>query len=152
MSDRDSTSEIVTEFLVESHEGLDGLDRDLLTLEQQGADAALLARIFRCVHTIKGTCGFLGFGKLESVTHVGEGLLSRLRDGEITVSPALTAALLALVDATREMLAGIERDGHEGDGERGGAEMACHAAICAGAGEAVTRRQRAGLDPACVPS
>ena len=116
MTDRNDTSEIVTEFLVESHEGLDGLDCDLLTLEQQGADAALLARIFRCVHTIKGTCGFLGFGKLESVTHVGEGLLSRLRDGEITVSPQLTAALLALVDATREMLAGIEREGHEGSG------------------------------------
>ncbi|MES2521519.1 MAG: chemotaxis protein CheW [Gemmatimonadota bacterium] len=115
MSDSSDVGEIVNEFLVESYEGLDQLDRDLVALEQQGTDAALLGRIFRCVHTVKGTCGFLGFQKLESVTHVGENLLAKLRDGALDVTPALTSALLGLVDAIREMLGSIETTGAEGD-------------------------------------
>src|ERR671939_2199365 len=102
--------EIVREFLVESHEGLDRLDRDLVTLEQQPGDRELLAAIFRCIHTIKGTCGFLGFTKLESVSHVGESLLSLLRDGQLALTPAITSALLKLVDAVRQILACIEAD------------------------------------------
>ena len=72
---------IVHEFLVESHENLDALDRDLVALEQNPADHEMLASIFRTIHTIKGTSGFLGFSQLEAVTHVGENLLSRMRDG-----------------------------------------------------------------------
>src|SRR5437763_343307 len=74
MSDLD---DIVKEFLVESHEGLDQLDRDLVALEQRPRDQELLAGIFRGIHTVKGTCGFLGFDKLESVSHVGELVLTR---------------------------------------------------------------------------
>ncbi len=107
--------DVVREFLVESHEGLDQLDRDLVALEQSPRDAKLLAAIFRCVHTIKGTCGFLGFGKLESVSHVGENLLSLLRDGKLFLTPEITSALLRLVDAIRQILAQIEADGGEGD-------------------------------------
>ena len=109
--------DIVNDFLIESHEGLDQLDRDLITLEHASNDKELLARIFRCVHTIKGTCGFLAFSKLESVSHVGENLLVKLRDGALSNSPELTSALLALVDAIREMLASIESAGSEGDGD-----------------------------------
>ena len=75
--------EIVQEFLVESHENLDQLDSDLLALEQEPGSRALLGSIFRTIHTIKGTSGFLAYGHLEAVTHVGENLLSRLRDGEL---------------------------------------------------------------------
>ena len=75
--------EIVQEFLVESHENLDQLDRDLVALEQEPGSRALIGSIFRTIHTIKGTSGFLAFGKLEAVTHVGESLLSRLRDGHL---------------------------------------------------------------------
>src|SRR5262245_36981335 len=107
--------DIVGEFLVESYEGLDQLDRDLVALESNPTDSDLLGRIFRCVHTIKGTCGFLGFHKLESVSHVGEGLLVRLRDGELRLNPELTSALLALVDAVRQILNGIARTGAEDD-------------------------------------
>ncbi len=107
--------DIVREFLVESHEGLDQLDQDFVELEQRPKDKALLDNIFRCIHTIKGTCGFLGFGKLESVTHVGENLLSRLRDGVVHISPARTSALLALVDAVRSIMKSIEERGVEGD-------------------------------------
>ncbi len=107
--------EITREFLLESNEGLDQLDRDLVALEQSPKDQELLARIFRCIHTIKGTCGFLGLGKLESVSHVGESLLSLLRDGVRGLTPDRTSALLQLVDAVRQMLVSIETTGKEGD-------------------------------------
>src|SRR5713226_9152634 len=92
---------VVKEFLVESYENLDQLDRDLLALEKDPANRDRLASVFRTIHTIKGTCGFFGFGKLESVTHVGENLLSRLRDGLLLLNVEITSALLALVDAVR---------------------------------------------------
>ena len=107
--------EEVNEFLVESHENLDRLDRDLVALEADPMDKERLSSIFRTIHTIKGTCGFLGFQKLESVTHVGENLLSKLRDGELILNPAITDALLAMVDAVREMLARIESTASDGE-------------------------------------
>jgi two-component system, chemotaxis family, sensor kinase CheA len=106
--------EIVGEFLVESYEALDQLDQDLVTLETS-ATPDTLASIFRTLHTIKGTCGFLGFGHLEVVAHAAENLLSLLRDGEIGITPDITTALLSTVDAVREMLATIERTGVDGD-------------------------------------
>jgi two-component system chemotaxis sensor kinase CheA len=112
MSDMD---EIIKEFLVESSEGLDTLDRNLVALEQSPRDQALLASIFRCIHTIKGTSGFLGFGKLESVTHVGESLLSDLRDGKKVLTPEITTALLQLVDAVRRILSSVQANGTDGD-------------------------------------
>ena len=77
---------VVKEFLVESHENLDQLDRDLVALEKDPENKEGLASIFRTIHTIKGTCGFFGFSKLEAVTHVGENLLGKLRDLEGTAS------------------------------------------------------------------
>lgn len=74
-----------------------------------------LAGSFRMVHTIKGTSGFFGFGKLEKITHVGENLLSRLRDGELKLSPEMTTALLKTADAIRQMLGSIEATGNEGE-------------------------------------
>ncbi len=116
MSDMD---EIVKEFLVESSEGLDQLDRNLVALEQKPGDKELLAGIFRCIHTIKGTSGFLGFSRLESVTHVGESLLSDLRDGKKSLTPEITSALLQLVDAVRSMLSAIEATAQDGQEEFG---------------------------------
>ncbi|MGZ4466038.1 MAG: chemotaxis protein CheA [Nocardioides sp.] len=106
--------EIVQEFLVESHENLDQLDRDLVALEQEPGSRELLASVFRTIHTIKGTSGFLAFGRLESVTHVGENLLARLRDGRMVMTPANTDVLLEMVDTVRALLAAIETDGTEG--------------------------------------
>jgi two-component system chemotaxis sensor kinase CheA len=107
--------EIVQEFLVESHENLDQLDRDLVDLEQDPTSHPLLSSIFRTIHTIKGTSGFLAFSQLESITHVGENLLSRLRDGALVLTPDMTSALLAMVDAVRAVLRQIEETGAEGD-------------------------------------
>ncbi|WP_336708419.1 chemotaxis protein CheA [Oerskovia sp. USHLN155] len=100
--------EIVHEFLVESYENLDQLDQDLVALESDPSSRALLSSIFRTVHTIKGTSGFLGFGNLEKVSHVGESLLSELRDGERVMDPQVADVLLALVDTLRAILAKVE--------------------------------------------
>ncbi len=110
----DSDNEIVQEFLVESYENLDRLDRELVSLEKNPGDTETLASIFRTIHTIKGTCGFLGFSKLEAVAHISENLLSKLRDGVLRLSPDATTALLSMVDAVRQMLASIEATGQEG--------------------------------------
>src|ERR1039458_9628541 len=113
----DDSDDIVKEFLVESHENLDRLDRDLVDLEKHPSNREILASIFRTIHTIKGTWGFLGFGKLEAVTHVGESLLARLRDGQLSWNPELTTALLALVDAVRQMLSDIQASGLDGNAD-----------------------------------
>lgn len=112
--------DVIRDFLVESHENLDQLDRDLLSLEQNPTSQERLASIFRTIHTIKGTCGFLGFGKLEKVTHAGENLLSSLRDGSIVLSGDIATGLLSLVDAVRQILANIETVGREGEQEFAG--------------------------------
>jgi two-component system chemotaxis sensor kinase CheA len=109
------TDEIVREFLVESTENLDLLDRELVQLEKDPENRATLASVFRTIHSIKGTCGFLGFTKLESVAHVGENLLSKLRDGELVLGPEITTALLRMIDAIRQMLHSIETTEHEGE-------------------------------------
>ncbi len=112
-----SDSDIVQDFLVESYENLDRLDRDLVGLEKNPQDRDALAGVFRTIHTIKGTCGFLGFNKLEKVAHVGENLLTRLRDGQLTLTPEITTALLGMVDAVRQMLKEIASTGQDGDAD-----------------------------------
>ncbi|GAB3241506.1 chemotaxis protein CheA [Kineosporia babensis] len=111
----EAIDEIVAEFLVESHENLDQLDTDLLALEQDPTSRDLLGSIFRTIHTIKGTSGFLAFNKLEKLTHVGENLLSRMRDGLIQLNEERASALLAMVDAVRGLLSNIEATGAEGE-------------------------------------
>ena len=83
----DSDEEIVLAFLEESRENLDQLDRDLVALEVNPSDPELLAQVFRTIHTIKGTCGFLGFHRLEALTHAGENLLGALRAGDSASTP-----------------------------------------------------------------
>jgi two-component system chemotaxis sensor kinase CheA len=112
-----SDSDIVQDFLAESHENLDRLDRELVGLEKHPHDRDTLASVFRTIHTIKGTCGFLGFDKLEKVTHDGESLLARLRDGQLTLCPEHTTALLDMVDAVRQMLKEIQSTGQDGEAE-----------------------------------
>ena len=109
--------EIVKEFLVESYDSLDQLDSDFVALEDTPQDRDRLASIFRTVHTIKGTSGFLGFSKLERIAHVGENLLVPLRDGQFDLSEDMADNLLGMVDAIREILTHVEEDGGEGDGD-----------------------------------
>src|SRR5664279_2194644 len=104
MSDSDDLDlEIVQEFLIESFENLDQLDRDLVSLEQDPQSRELLRSVFRTFHT------------LEAITHVGESLLAKLRDGLFDLTPETTGALLRMVDLVRTVLAHIELDTTEGD-------------------------------------
>lgn len=109
--------EVLKEFLVESHEGLDALDRDFVALEKDPDDRSRIGGIFRAIHTIKGTSGFLAFTKLEALAHAGESLLSLLRDGVLSLTPEITSGLLAMVDGVRGILTSVERTGEEGSAD-----------------------------------
>ncbi len=107
--------DLTREFLLEAREGLDRMERGLTELESRPADSELLAAIFRSVHTIKGTTGFLGFPRLESLAHAGENLLGLLRDGRLVVDSDIISGLLALLDRLRGILRSIESTGAEGE-------------------------------------
>ncbi|MGH8492541.1 MAG: chemotaxis protein CheW [Moraxellaceae bacterium] len=109
--------ETLRAFLVESTENLAHLEEDLVVLERTPQDAATLARAFRAVHTIKGTCGFFGFNRMESLTHSAEDVMALLRDGHLAMSRDLTSILFEFIDAVRHMLALIETTGEEGDND-----------------------------------
>jgi len=109
--------EILKEFLVESYDNIDQLDRDLVELEKDPTNSDLLGAIFRCIHTIKGTCGFLGFTKLEKLTHAGENLLSAMRDGTLGLSEPIATGLLQMVDAVRTMLDIVQAEAHDGEND-----------------------------------
>jgi len=106
--------DIIKEFVQESTENLDRLDRELVLLEKDVTNKELLASVFRTIHTIKGTAGFLGFPRLEGLAHAGENLLSRLRDGELVLNADITSALLTMLDAVRQMLATVVSAGNDG--------------------------------------
>jgi two-component system chemotaxis sensor kinase CheA len=112
--------DLTKEFIAESQEGLDRMERCLTELEMRPDDAGLLGEIFRAVHTIKGTTGFLGFDRLEKLAHAGEHLLGSLRDGRLAVSSDLISGLLRLMDGLRAILTLIEETG--GEGTRSGDE------------------------------
>jgi two-component system chemotaxis sensor kinase CheA len=109
--------ELTREFLIESQEGLDRMERCLTELEERPEDAGIIGDIFRSVHTIKGTTGFLGFKRLEKLAHSGENLLGMLREGKLTADEPITTGLLQLMDGLRSILKAIEVEGTEGDGE-----------------------------------
>jgi two-component system chemotaxis sensor kinase CheA len=111
-------NEIVREFLLETNENLAQLDLDLVTLEKEPGERETLARVFRTLHTVKGTAGFLGLAKLQAVAHSGENLLGRLRAGELTFGPGIATALLGVVDAVRRVLTALEAS--EGSAEGSG--------------------------------
>lgn len=105
--------EILNDFLVECSEGLGQLDQEFVKLEKDPGNADLLRSAFRVIHTIKGTCGFLGLTKLENVAHAAENVLSRMREGKMPVTPGTITVLLEAVDAIKEILASIESTSKE---------------------------------------
>jgi two-component system chemotaxis sensor kinase CheA len=105
--------EVIREFLIESNENLNRLDTEIVDLERNPT-AERLASIFRTIHTIKGTCGFLGFESLEGITHHAENILSQLRSGQKQVNGAVVSLILETVDAVRRILANVESTGGEG--------------------------------------
>jgi len=108
------SAEALREFLIESHDNLEQLERDLVALERDPTDSQLLGGIFRCIHTIKGTAGFLAFPQIENLTHAGENLLGSLRSGEIELDNGIAAQLFSMIDLIRRQLSSIETTGLEG--------------------------------------
>ena len=109
--------DIIKDFLIESNENLDRLDQELVKLETDPTSRELLDSIFRTIHTIKGSCGFLGFSRLEKVAHAGESLFSKLREGQLTLNSEITSGLLAMVDAVRRMLTEIQATEQDGNND-----------------------------------
>jgi two-component system, chemotaxis family, sensor kinase CheA len=109
--------DLLADFLTETNENLAELDLALVTLERTPDDAATLALIFRMVHTIKGTCGFLGLPRLERVAHAGESVLGKVRDGAISVTPDMVSLVLMALDRVKAILAGLAATGGEPAGD-----------------------------------
>ncbi|MFN7388879.1 chemotaxis protein CheW [Brevundimonas sp.] len=109
--------DVIQEFVAEAREGIEALDCKLVTFEQHPDDPELLGDIFRLIHTIKGTSGFLGLGRLQAVAHAGENVLGAFRDGTLEVSADAVSAVLQAVDVVRLVIDGIASDGVEPPGD-----------------------------------
>ncbi|HAQ79760.1 MAG TPA: hybrid sensor histidine kinase/response regulator [Bradyrhizobium sp.] len=107
--------DLLREFLTESSESLDTVDNQLVQFEQDPNNAKILDNIFRLVHTIKGTCGFLGLPRLEALAHAGETLMGKFRDGMPVRAEAVTL-ILSSIDRIKEILAGLEAAEAEPEG------------------------------------
>jgi len=108
--------DLLQEFLTETVERMDELDVEIVRLEQTPDDPELISNIFRLVHTVKGTCGFLGLPRLEAVAHAGENVLGRIRDNEIEVTPGVVSLILAALDRIKEILFALEETESEPEG------------------------------------
>lgn len=117
MNNEDLKAELLKDFILESLEGLDSFEHELLELEESTNDPQTLNIIFRVMHSIKGTAGCLGLGVIEKASHKGEDLLTLMRDGDIESTPERISALLSLSDSIRAMLSSLESTGAEGDPE-----------------------------------
>ena len=102
---------LIEEYLTESEELLEQMDQDMVLLEEHPRAADILNRIFRALHTIKGTSGFLGFDAIVRLSHQAEEVLNNLRRGEIQVTAEITDALLKTRDQLGEMLHDVRQGG-----------------------------------------
>ena len=109
--------DIVRDFLAEAAESMDALDRSLVRLEDSPNDPELLSEIFRVMHTIKGTCGFLGLQRLATVAHAAEDILGQFRDGALSPTQESVSAVLAAVDVIKFLLSELEANGAEPSGD-----------------------------------
>src|ERR1700688_1616373 len=137
--------DLLREFLTETGESLDTVDVELVHFEQDPNNAKILDNIFRLVHTIKGTCGFLGLPRLEALAHAAETLMGKFRDGMPVTGEAVTL-ILSTIDRIKQILYRLEATEAEPDGsdqdlidelqamvERGMAAMSAAAAPVAAA-------------------
>ncbi len=108
--------DLIVEFLTETNESLEELDQDLVNLEQNPNDKDLLGKIFRLMHTIKGTCGFLALPRLEKVAHHAENVLGRFRDGDLEVTPGYVTLIFESIDQIKYIVGEIEETGGEPEG------------------------------------
>ena len=109
--------DLLSEFLTETAESLDVVDTELVKFEQHPNNKEALDKIFRLVHTVKGTCGFLGLSRLEAVAHASETLLGKFRDGAVTVTGEAVTLILQSLDRIKMILAGLEAEEVEPQGD-----------------------------------
>src|SRR5580704_5997122 len=107
--------ELLRDFLTETIESLNLVDAELVRFEQEPNNGAILGNIFRLVHTIKGTCGFLSLSRLETLAHAAETLMGKFRDGMPVTADAVTLILLTL-DRVKSILENLEAEQKEPDG------------------------------------
>ena len=108
--------DLLNDFLAETSEHLEAASSQLVQFETDPSNSAIVASIFRLVHTIKGTCGFLGLGRLEALTHAAEAVVSLLRDGK-SATPELVTLVLSAVDRVKLILGELERTSVEPPGD-----------------------------------
>ncbi len=136
--------DLIADFLTETNESIADLDVALVNLERTPDDQATLSLIFRLMHTIKGTCGFLGLPRLEKVAHAAENVLGKVRDGLLAATPDTVTLVLAALDRIKVIVAGLAASGSEPAGDDGALVEALNAAS---AGEA----PKPAAPPAAAP-
>ncbi|MBL6454789.1 chemotaxis protein CheW [Belnapia sp. T6] len=143
--------DLLADFLTETQEGLVALDAALVRLERAPEDTATLSEVFRIVHTIKGTCGFLGLTRMEAVAHAAENVLGRYRDGTLAVSQAGISQILGAIDCIRGITTGLEATGAEPEGEDAPLIAALNA-VAAGEAAAAAPRPAPAAPPPAMPA
>jgi two-component system chemotaxis sensor kinase CheA len=136
--------DLIADFLTETNESLSDLDFALVKLEQAPDDQDTLSLIFRLVHTIKGTCGFLGLPRLERVAHAAESVLGKVRDGVLAATPDTVTVVLAALDRVKAIVGGLASTGSEPAGDDSELVAALDAAA---AGEAPKVAQAPAPEP-----
>jgi len=109
--------DLIADFIAEAREGIEALDSQLVRFEQSPDNPQMLGEIFRLIHTIKGTCGFLGLVRLQAVAHAGETVLGGFRDSSVAVTPEAVSAVLEAVDVIRALIEGLAATGVETQGD-----------------------------------
>src|SRR5580693_3906065 len=143
--------DLLREFLTETSESLDTVDNQLVRFEQDPNNAKILDNIFRLVHTIKGTCGFLGLPRLEALAHAGETLMGKFRDG-MPVTAEAVSLILASIDRIKEILSGLEATEAEPEGTDEDLIVKLHEMVEAGVqAMSATANAAAASAPAAAP-
>ena len=109
--------ELLAEFLTDTTESLVSVDEFLLRLERNPGDQDTLSKVFRSIHTIKGTCGFLGLNRLQHLSHAVENVLGQLRSGKLAVGADLISTILRGIDRLKVILEGTATAGSEPPGD-----------------------------------
>ncbi len=143
--------DLLADFLTETNENLAELDVALVKLERTPDDSDTLSLIFRLVHTIKGTCGFLGLPRLEHVAHAGENVLGKVRDGVLTATPDTVSLVLMALDRVKAILAGLAATGTEPAGDDEALIDALNAAAAGETPKAVPDSRAVSAEPEAEP-
>jgi two-component system, chemotaxis family, sensor kinase CheA len=145
------SEDAIRDFLLESHENLDQIEKELLLLDRGTHNDQTIRSIFRSVHTMKGAAGFLGYQKLENLAHGCENLLGQLRSAKLSWNPAISTTLSITLDIFRELILTIESQKQEGKVDI--SEIQAHLAkLCEGATPQPTQPTKVSPPPAAAPA